>query len=117
MTDSILNSVKLNLGIPEDHTEFDTDILMHINSAFSVLHQVGASPEAGFSINDEFSDWSDFVQGVQNVQMVKTYVCLKVKLIFDPPNTSYALASMEKVVSELEWRLNMLEDLFKATTP
>lgn len=113
MTDSILNSVKLSLGIPEEHKEFDTDLLMHINSVFSVLHQVGASPPEGFSILDESAVWSDFIQDVANVNMVKTYVALKVKLIFDPPNTSYALASMEKVVSELEWRLNMLEDLFK----
>lgn len=112
MTDSILNSVKKVLGLDADYTAFDEDVIMHINTAFSVLHQVGASPSEGLTILDETATWSDFIQNVQHVNMVKTYVYLKVKLLFDPPTSSYALTAMEKQADQLEWRLNVLEFTF-----
>lgn len=112
MTDSILDSVKLALDIAEDDTAFDQQLLMHINSVFSVLHQVGASPAAGFSILDNTATWQDFIQDVQHVNMVKTYVVLRVRLIFDPPGTSYLIESLKIQADQLEWRLNLLENLF-----
>lgn len=112
-SDSILDSVKKLVGIDSEYTVFDVDIIMHINTALSVLHQVGASPEAGLEILDNTTTWSDLIQDKQNVNMVKTYIVLKVRLLFDPPSTSFAIAAMEKQASELEWRLNQLEDVFK----
>lgn len=107
---SILNSIKKNLGLGSDYTPFDDDIIMHINSVFSTLHQLGVGPESGFSIEDEAAVWSDFLDGDDRLNNVKTYVTLKVRLIFDPPSTSFAIESFQKQITEYEWRINVTRE-------
>lgn len=106
--DSILVSIKKLLGISEEYTQFDDDIIMHINSAFLNLAQLGVGPEEGFFIEDDSSDWDDFVDIENNAQLqaIKTYMYLKVKLLFDPPLSSAVIESTNRMISELEWRLN-----------
>lgn len=107
-TDSILNTVKKILGLDPGYTEFDVDIIMHINSIFSTLHQLGVGPADSFSITDDTAVWDDFIGSAKNIASVKSYVYLKARLIFDPPATSFAIAAFEKQVAELEWRLNVV---------
>lgn len=107
MTDSILESTKKVLGIESDYTAFDVDILMHINSVFSTLNQLGVGPADSFTIEDKIPTWADFLETKKNINSVKTYVYLKVRLIFDPPSTSFAIESMQKQIQEFEWRLNV----------
>lgn len=106
--ESILTSIKQMIGgIDESDKSFDTDIVIHINSVFSNLKQMGVGPEKSFSITDENAIWTDFTDGDPDYNNVKTYVYLKVKLIFDPPSNSSVLTAMEKQVAELEWRLTV----------
>ena len=105
--ESILTSIKKLLGITEEYDQFDPDIIMHINSVFMILTQLGVGPAEGFSIEDDTSVWSDFIQDVKKLESVKTYVYLKVKLAFDPPLSSAVIESMNRLISELEWRLNV----------
>lgn len=106
MSTSILTSTKKLLGIAEDYTAFDDDITMHINSVFSTLQQLGIGPEAGFEIADKTALWSDFLANDPRLNNVKTYVYMRVRLMFDPPSTSYLISSMQRQIEELEWRLN-----------
>lgn len=108
--DSILTSIKKLLGIAEDYTHFDTDIIIHINSVFSILTQLGVGPAEGFFVTDDTAVWSEYIQDDAAIQMVKTYMYLKVRLIFDPPVNSFVTTSIEKSISELEWRLNVTEE-------
>ncbi len=107
--ESILTSIKKLLGITEDYEQFDTDIIIHINSAFSVLTQLGVGPEAGFYIADSDAAWTDFVND-SRLEMIKTYVYLKVKLVFDPPTSSGVIDAINRQISELEWRINVAVD-------
>lgn len=104
--ESILTSIKKLLGPEESYDHFDTDIIIHINSALMVLNQLGVGPVDGFSISDKEAVWTDFVPE-KNIEAVKTYVYLKVRLIFDPPQSSFLVAAIEKQITELEWRLNV----------
>ena len=104
--ESILNSIKKLLGIESTEKHFDDDIIMHINSIFSVLTQLGVGPEKGFYIEDDFTTWSDFISDELKLQMVKTYMHLRVKLLFDPPLSSAVITAMNETINELEWRLN-----------
>jgi hypothetical protein len=104
--DSILNSIKKMLGIDAEYDAFDQDIIMHINSVFFILHQLGVGPAEGFSISDEYSIWSDFISD-SNIEAVKSYVGLKVRLLFDPPTSTAVADSINKLIAELEWRLNL----------
>ena len=108
--ESILTSVKKMLGIPEDYEHFDADIVMHINSVFMILTQLGVGPTEGFTIMDEDAIWSDFIQDKKTIESVKSYMYLKVRLLFDPPLSSAVLDSMNRLISELEWRLNVAVD-------
>lgn len=108
--DSILTSVKKMLGISEEYEHFDADLIMHINSAFSILTQIGVGPSDGFSIEDESALWTDFTEEKSTIECVKSYVFLKVRLMFDPPMSSAILESMKALISELEWRLNVAVD-------
>lgn len=108
--DSILTSVKKMLGIMEDYTHFDADLIFHINSVFSILTQLGVGPTEGFSITDSEAIWTDFISDSAKLEMVKSYVYLKVKLLFDPPLTSSVMESTNQLISELEWRLNVAVD-------
>ena len=105
--ESILKSIKQLLGIDEAETSFDVDIIIHINSAFADLHQMGVGPDEPFSINDDDITWDAFTEENAIFNSVKTYVYLKVKLIFDPPANSSVLSAMERQARELEWRLTV----------
>jgi hypothetical protein len=107
--DSILTSIKKLLGITEDYEQFDTDIIIHINSAFSVLAQLGVGPVSGFSIEDSSAVWSDFVDD-SRLEMIKSYIYFKVRLAFDPPTSSAAMQAINEQISELTWRLNVAVD-------
>ena len=106
MTDSILHSVKKYLGIDEAYNVFDLDIITHINSAFFTLQQLGVGPTSGFMIEDGEPTWDHFLGAKNNLLAVKSYVYLKVRLIFDPPATSFHISAIEKQIAEYEWRLN-----------
>lgn len=111
METSILNSTKKILGIAEDYTAFDLDIIMHINSVFSTLAQLGVGPSEGFMIEDDSALWGDFYTNAEKIDdmqfnAIKSYIFLRVRLLFDPPATSYLLESFERQIKELEWRLN-----------
>lgn len=108
--ESILTSIKKLLGIAEEYEHFDSDIMIHINSAFSILNQLGVGPEEGFAIKDKTAAWSDFIQDEQNIESVRSYVYLKVKLLFDPPLSSAVMESINRSINELEWRLNAAVD-------
>lgn len=105
--ESILTSVKKMLGITEDYTHFDADIIIHINSVFSILTQLGVGPDNGFMIQDKESVWSEFTEDDRKIELVKSYVYLKVKLLFDPPLSSAVIESTNRMISECEWRLNV----------
>ena len=105
--ESILTSIKKLLGIEENCEHFDTDIIIHINSVFINLTQIGVGPPDGFRITDKTTTWDEFIKDVQNLDSIKTYVYLKVKLIFDPPMSSIVIESINRLISELEWRLNI----------
>lgn len=106
MSESILTSTKKILGIEEDYTAFDLDILTHINSVFSTLTQLGLGPENGFMIEDADAVWADFLGDDPQLNAVKTYVYLRVRLLFDPPTTSYLIAALQAEREQLEWRLS-----------
>lgn len=109
--ESILTSIKKMLGIEESYTHFDTDLVMHINSVFSILTQMGVGPSDGFSIEDEDKEWNDFLRGdPARLSLVKSYIFLKVRLLFDPPQNSFAVESINRQISEFEWRLNVAAD-------
>ena len=110
METSILTSIKKMLGIAEDYTEFDEDIITHINSVFLNLTQLGVGPEEGFMIEDDTAVWEDFIDDSIKLQAVKTYMYLKVKLLFDPPLSSSVTESFTRMIAELEWRLNVAVD-------
>lgn len=103
--ESILTSIKKLLGIAEEYTHFDADLIMHINSVFSILTQIGVGPAEGFSIKDESSVWSDFVPEKSKWELIKSYMYMKVKLLFDPPLNSAVIESANRIISELEWRI------------
>ena len=106
--DSILTSIKKMLGIAEEYEQFDADIIMHINSVFMILTQLGVGPSEGFSIEDDSAIWSDFIQDSTNIESVKSYVYLRVKLLFDSTSLgSPVIEAMNRQSSDLEWRLNI----------
>lgn len=110
--ESILTSTKDALGLAEDYTHFDSQIIMHINSVFSTLQQLGVGPIEGFQINDKTEKWTDlFPLGDPRLNFVNTYVYLKVKLIFDPPTTSFAIDAFQKQVDQYEWRFTIHHDV------
>lgn len=108
--ESILTSIKKLLGIDEAYENFDPDIIMHINSVFMILNQLGVGPSESFSIQDSNSVWSDFMPSGSNLEAVKSYMHLKVKLMFDPPSSSAVMDAINRTIAELEWRLNVASD-------
>ena len=107
LNESILDSIKKLLNISKDDTAFDTDVIININSVFTTLRQLGVEPEKGFRILSNEEKWNDFVSDELMLDSVKTYVYLKVKLVFDPPLNSSLMDSFERQIKELEWRLNV----------
>lgn len=110
--ESILTSIKKLLGITEEYTHFDADLIMHINTVFMVLTQLGVGPSGGYAIESADDEWTDFIPEASIVQVnaVKSYVYLKVKLLFDPPLSSSAMEAINRQISEYEWRLNVAVD-------
>lgn len=108
--DSILTSVKKMLGITAEYTHFDADIIMHINSVFMILNQLGVGPAEGFSIGSNVETWDEFTNDDLTIESVKSYVYLKVGLLFDPPTSSNVMEAKNRLISELEWRLNAVTD-------
>lgn len=109
--ESILTSIKKMLLLSEEYTQFDPDIIMHINTAFMNLTQIGVGPSTGFYIEDKSTEWSDFITDTAKLQAVKTYIYLKVRLVFDPASLGSAtLSAYERQIQELEWRLNLVAE-------
>ena len=108
--DSILISVKKMLGIAAEYTHFDADIIIHINSVFMILNQLGVGPKEVFSISSDVETWDEFTNDNLTIESVKSYMYLKVGLLFDPPTSSNVLEARNRLVSELEWRLNAIAD-------
>lgn len=106
MSESILDSTKKVLGIEPDYVAFDMDVMMHINSAFSTLNQLGLGPEEGYMVQESSDEWGDFLNDDMRLNSVKTYVYLKVRILFDPPTTSFVLTAMQEQIKELEWRIS-----------
>lgn len=102
--ESILTSIKKLLGIQEEYTIFDEDLIIHINTAFAALNQLNIGPKDGFMIEDKNSTWDEYITSL-NLTMVKTYVYLRVRLLFDPPTSSALLESINRTIAELEFRL------------
>lgn len=107
MESSILTSIKKLLGIEGEYTHFDSDIIMYINSAFMNLNQLGVGPVGGFKIEDAETVWDDFVSERLDLEGIKTFIYLKVRLIFDPPQMGYLVDAIKDQIKELEWRLNV----------
>lgn len=108
--ESILTSIKKLLGIPEDYEHFDTDIIIHINSALATLPQLGVGPAQGFSIKDKTATWDSVLLGRTDVENIKSYIYLKVRMIFDPPTSSAVIEAFKSQIAELEWRINVAVD-------
>ena len=105
--ESILNSVKKMLGLDAEYDAFDTEIIIHINSVFMILQQLGVGPETGFAISDDTAVWTDFIEDDVYLALVKSYMYLKVRMLFDPPQNSALLEAMNSQIAEFEWRLNV----------
>ena len=114
--ESVLTSIKKLLGISEEDTSFDVDLIMHINSVFSILNQLGVGPPEGYAIQDKNNIWNEFITEDTKLNFVKSFMHLKVKLLFDPPLSSSVMESMKQMIGELEWRLSVAIDLRKDET-
>ena len=111
--ESILTSIKKLLGISEEYDHFDPDIIMCINTAFSILTQLGVGPQEGFRIEDETSTWTDFLGDEAKMEMIKSYIHLKVKLLFDSTSLSSTyIESAKQMLSEFEWRLKLESETY-----
>ena len=110
MDSSILTSIKKLLGVAEEDISFDQDIIMHINTVFAILAQLGVGPANGFLIEDDGAIWSDYLSNATNLELVKSYIYMKVRFMFDPPTNSILADAMNKNISELEWRINITVD-------
>lgn len=104
---SILDSTKKSLGVGEDYDVFDPDIIMHINTVFAILNQLGVGPAETFQIEDETTTWGEFTQNNKTLNMVKSYVYLRVRLLFDPPETSYLINALDEQRKEMEFRMTV----------
>jgi len=108
--DSILTTIKKLLGIEEDYPQFDTDIIVYINGVLMTLNQLGIGPEDGYAIFSSEETWNDYLGEATNIEAVKSYIYLKVRLIFDPPSVSSVIDAIGRQIAELEWRLNIQVD-------
>lgn len=110
IVNSILTTIKKLLGISEEDDSFDTDIIVHINSAFSELNQLGFGPDSGYSIVDETSSWDEILSDSSKLEMVKTYIYLSVRLVFDPPTSASVMNALSKELEKLTWRISVSVD-------
>lgn len=109
LENSILDNIKKMLGIASDNTDFDTDIIIHINSVFSTLRQLGIGPSKGYTISGKDSTWGEFIEYSQ-VEDIRSYIYLRVRLLFDPPQNSFLVDSFKEQIKELEWRFTVTSD-------
>lgn len=109
LENSILDNIKKMLGIASENTDFDTDIIIHINSVFSTLHQLGIGPSNGYAISGKDSTWEDYITTSQ-IENVRSYIYLRVRLLFDPPQNSFLVDSFKEQIKELEWRFTVTSD-------
>lgn len=110
--ESILSSVKASLGIIDAYEHFDNQLILDINTVLAILSQLGVGPKDGFCIDDETTTWGDLIGDTlyaKNFLYIKSYVCLRVRLLFDPPSSSGAIDAMERQVREIEWRITVTE--------
>jgi hypothetical protein len=112
MEDSILISTKKILGVGPDYAAFDLDIITHINSTFSIVHQLGIGPDDGFMIEDDSALWSDLEVDPSQLNLLRTYVFLKVRMLFDPPTTSFLIEATNNQIQEYEYRLSYNREVY-----
>lgn len=116
-TDSILDSTKKNLGIDPSYTVYDSNVVMFINSVFSTLNQLGIGPTNGYMIDDSTATWDAFIGDDLRLMQVQTYVYLRVRLLFDPPQTAHHGTAMKEQIEKLEWYLNVHREETAWTDP
>ena len=109
--ESILKTISHMIGPSEDYDYFDTDLIIHINTAFSRLCQLGVGPSEPFHITDENDEWTDFIADEGYLEDVKTFIYLNVKHDFDPPQNSFLMDALEKKIEKLEWLLNSVAEV------
>lgn len=117
MSDSIFDSVKKVLNVPSTDDSFDADVLMHINSVLSIVCQLGVGPENGLTITDSTTTWVTFLGNDSKFNFVKDYVYLRVRMLFDPPTSSYVIEALRQQYQELEWRISALRESTAWTDP
>lgn len=103
--ESILGSIKQMLGISQDETNFDSELMLHINGALMIINQLGVGPSAGFIVLGKTQTWSEFLADRKDLELVKTAVYLRVRLMFDPPQNSFLVSSIQKQIEEFDWRI------------
>ena len=108
MEESILKTIKQLIGCPDDFEQFDLDLIVHINSAFATLTHLGVGPKEGYRITGADNVWSEFEDDVQKLSLIKDYVYIKTRLLFDPPTSGSLMDSLKEQLKEMEWRLYML---------
>jgi len=113
MITSIMDSLKDSLSIPIEDDSYDEELLMHINTIFFKLSQLGVGSETPFVVEDNSSEWTDFVEDISTIAMVKTYMYLELRLLFDPPSNSSLASAMKEQIAEYEWRMNVAKDDYK----
>ena len=103
--ESILGSIKQMLGISQDETNFDSELMLHINGALMIINQLGVGPSTGFIVLGKTQTWSEFLADRKDLELVKTAVYLRVRLMFDPPQNSFLVSSIQKQIEEFDWRI------------
>ena len=110
MEESILKTIKQLIGCPDDFEQFDLDLIVHINSAFATLTHLGVGPKEGYRITGADNVWSEFEDDAQKLSLIKDYVYIKTRLLFDPPISGSLMDSLKEQLNEMKWRLYMLYD-------
>ena len=105
MIDSVLLSTKQMLGISPEDTSFDVNVIMSINTALTILMDLGLTEVEDQIVTSDKMTWDELLGGRTDIEYVKTYIYQKVKLIFDPPTSTAAIDAMQRSISELEWRI------------
>ena len=108
MEESILKTIKQLIGCPDDFEQFDSDLIVHINSAFATLTQLGVGPKEGYRITGVDNVWNEFEDDPQKLSLIKDYVYIKTRLLFDPPTTGSLMDSLKEELKEMKWRLYIL---------
>lgn len=108
MEESILKTIKQLVGCPDDFEQFDLDLTIHINSSFATLTHLGIGPKEGYRITGVDNVWSEFEDDPQKLSLIKDYVYIKTRLLFDPPTNGSLMDSLTEQLKEMEWRLYIL---------